>query len=68
MERMNEYIKDRTKAFDDLFPCGRPKFDQKQSYMALNQKLIKNQKSSIISLIVMKYHYLREYWRIEKNL
>jgi len=30
--------------------------------MALNQKLIKNQKLSIISLIVMKCHYLREYW------
>jgi len=27
--------------------------------MALNQ--IKNQKSSIISLIVMKYQYMREY-------
>jgi len=27
----------------------------------LNQKLIKNQRSSITSLIVMKYHYLREY-------
>ena len=47
IERMNEYIKDRTEAFDNLFPCRRPKFDLKQSYMALNQKLIKDKKSSI---------------------
>ena len=25
MERMNEYIKDRTEAFDDLFPCKKAK-------------------------------------------
>jgi len=32
MERMNEYIKDRTKAFDDLFPCKKPKFDHVKNW------------------------------------
>ena len=26
MERINEHIKDRTEAFDDLLPCKKPKF------------------------------------------
>ena len=32
MERMNKYIKDRTKAFDDLFPCRRPKFERVKNW------------------------------------
>ena len=32
MERMNEYIKDRTEAFDDLFPCRRPKFNHVKNW------------------------------------
>jgi len=32
MERINEYIKDRTKAFDDLFPCKKPKFDHAKNW------------------------------------
>jgi hypothetical protein len=32
MERMNEYIKDRTKAFDDLFPCKKPKFEHVKNW------------------------------------
>ena len=33
MERMNEHIKDRTEAFDDLFPCRRPKFDHVKNWL-----------------------------------
>jgi len=29
MERMNQYLKDRTEAFDDLFPCFKPDCDLK---------------------------------------
>jgi|GEM_PF-1471992 len=32
MERMNEYIKDRTEAFDDLFPCRKPKFEHVKNW------------------------------------
>jgi len=32
MERMNEHIKDRTKAFDDLFQCRRPKFEHVKNW------------------------------------
>ena len=32
MERMNEYIKDRTEAFDDLFPCKKPKFEHVKNW------------------------------------
>jgi len=33
MERMNEHIKDRTEAFDDLFPCRKPKFDHVKNWL-----------------------------------
>ncbi|MFP3296970.1 MAG: DDE-type integrase/transposase/recombinase [Vulcanisaeta sp.] len=32
MERMNEHIKDRTEAFDDLFPCRKPKFEHVKNW------------------------------------
>ena len=32
MERMNEHIKDRTEAFDDLFPCKKPKFEHVKNW------------------------------------
>jgi hypothetical protein len=32
MERMNEFIKDRTEAFDDLFPCKKPKFEHVKNW------------------------------------
>jgi len=32
IKRMNEYIKNRTEAFDDLFPCKRPKFEQVKNW------------------------------------
>ena len=32
MERINEYIKDGTEAFDDLFPCRKPKFDHVKNW------------------------------------
>ncbi|MFP3262071.1 MAG: hypothetical protein RXP28_04450 [Nitrososphaeria archaeon] len=32
MERMNEHIKDRTEAFNDLFPCRRPKFSNVKNW------------------------------------
>ncbi|NAY82421.1 MAG: hypothetical protein GU362_06060 [Thaumarchaeota archaeon] len=32
MEMMNEHIKDRTEAFDDLFPCKKPKFDHVKNW------------------------------------
>ena len=33
MERMNEHTKDRTEAFDDLFPCRKPKFDHVKNWL-----------------------------------
>jgi len=32
IERMNEHIKDRTEAFDDLFLCKKPKFDHVKNW------------------------------------
>ncbi|MFP3214024.1 MAG: hypothetical protein RXR18_02275 [Nitrososphaeria archaeon] len=32
IERSNEYIKDRTEAFDDLFPCKKPKFEHVKNW------------------------------------
>ena len=43
----------------------RAKILPKTKIYGIKPKLIKNQNSSIISLIVMKYHYLREYWPLE---
>jgi len=49
MERMNEYIKDRTEAFDDLFPCKKPKFEHVKNwpkafrfFYALTRKLVQH--------------------------
>ena len=33
MKRMNLHIKDRTEAFDYLFPCRRPKFDHVKNWL-----------------------------------
>ena len=32
MKRMNEYLKDRTKAFDDLLLCKKPKFEHVKNW------------------------------------
>jgi hypothetical protein len=33
IEKINDYIKDRTEAFDDLFPCRKPKFEHVKNWL-----------------------------------